>query len=151
MLSFHCLGCFGCVWICIFSFHCKQSASDCYFSFLKFTSQMFSNVNESKTKLVATALKWFASGFAHFGFIHITSVVKPVHIFVVRNRISKSCLLTEPCFHCFKHFGCVLIYIFSFHHKQCATLLWSLPLRCWVVLLSPWRIKRICYFSEMVR
>ena len=44
-------------------------------------------------------------------FIHITSVVKPVHIFTARSRVSKSCLLTELCFHCFVHLSCVLIYI----------------------------------------
>ena len=44
-------------------------------------------------------------------FIHITSVVKPAHIFTARSRVSKSCLLTELCFHCFVHLSCVPIYI----------------------------------------
>ena len=64
-------------------------------------------------------LRLFASDTAHILFIHIPSVVKPVHIFMTRNRVSKSCLMTEPCFHRFVPFDCVLIYIFGFHHKQC--------------------------------
>ena len=29
--------------------------------------------------------------------------------------------MSELCFHHFVHFDCFLIYIFSFHHKQCAS------------------------------
>ena len=36
-------------------------------------------------------------------------------------RVSKSCLMGELCFHHFVHFDCFLIYIFSSHHKQCAS------------------------------
>ena len=42
-------------------------------------------------------------------FTHITSVVKPVHIFMVRSRVSKSRLKAELCFHYYVHFACVLI------------------------------------------
>ena len=38
----------------------------------------------------ATALSWFASDTVHFVFHYITSVVKPVHFFMARNRVSKS-------------------------------------------------------------
>ena len=51
----------------------------------------------------------------------IPSVVKPVHIFIARNRVSKRCLMAELCFHRFVDFDCVPIYIFGFHHKQCAS------------------------------
>ena len=54
-------------------------------------------------------------------FIHIPFVVKPVHIFMMKNRVSKSCLMAELCFYHFVHFDCVPIYIFDFHHKQCAS------------------------------
>ena len=47
----------------------------------------------------------FASDTAHVVFIHVTSVVKPVHIVMARSSASKSCLVTGICFHCFVHFG----------------------------------------------
>ena len=55
----------------------------------------------------------------HIVVIHIAPVVKPVYIFLARNRISKSYLMADVYFHRFVHFGCVVIYVFSFHHKQC--------------------------------
>ena len=33
-----------------------------------------------------------------FMFVHITSVMKPLHIFMKRSRVSKSCLKAELCF-----------------------------------------------------
>ena len=45
-------------------------------------------------------------------FTYITSVVKPVHFFMARNRVSKSRLKAELCFHRYVHFACVPIYIF---------------------------------------
>ena len=50
-----------------------------------------------------------ASDSAHHVFIHIPSVLKPVHIFMARNRVSKSCLMVELCFHRFEDFDCLLI------------------------------------------
>ena len=47
-------------------------------------------------------------------FTYITSVVKPVHFFMARNRVSKSRLKAELCFHRYVHFACVPIYIFYF-------------------------------------
>ena len=41
----------------------------------------------------ATALRWFASDTEHIVFIHVPSVLKPVHIFMARDRVSKSCLM----------------------------------------------------------
>ena len=46
-----------------------------------------------------TALRWFAGGTAHIVFIHIPSVVKPVHIFMVTNKDSKTFSMTELCLH----------------------------------------------------
>ena len=66
-------------------------------------------------------MTWFTSGTAHILFIHIPFVVKPVPIFMARNKISKSCLMAELCFHRFVHFDCALIYIFGFHRKQYAS------------------------------
>ena len=48
-----------------------------------------------------TAPIWFASDTAHIMFIHITSAVKPVHILMAGNRVSKSCLMAGLCFHRF--------------------------------------------------
>ena len=50
-----------------------------------------------------------------------STALKPVHIFMARNKVSKSCLMAELSFHRFVHFDCVPIYIFGFHHKQCAS------------------------------
>ena len=74
----------------------------------------------------ATALRCLGNGTAHLClhipvFTDITSLLKLVHIFIARNRVFKSCLMAELCFHCFVHFGCALIYIYGFHHKQCAS------------------------------
>ena len=57
----------------------------------------------------STALRWFTSDTAHIVFIHIPSVMKPVHIFMARNRVSKSCLMAELYFHRFVPFDCVPI------------------------------------------
>ena len=35
------------------------------------------------------------------------SVGKSVYIFMAKNRVSKSYLMAEVCFHCFVHFDCV--------------------------------------------
>ena len=56
-----------------------------------------------------------------FVFIHIRSVVKPVHTFMARSRVSESCLKAELCFHRYVHFVCVPTYFFGFHHKHCAS------------------------------
>ena len=86
----------------------------------------------------------FTSDTAHFVFIHITSVVEAVHIFMVRNKFSKSCLLTEFCFYRFAHFSCVLMFIFGFHCKQCASnkkqftkVMYRSTLKCLVALMGP--------------
>ena len=41
---------------------------------------------------------------------HITSVVKAVHIFMVRSRVSKSCSKADLCFPRYVHFDYVPIY-----------------------------------------
>lgn len=92
-----------------FDFHYNQCASDQKDS----NSQMFSSAS-------ATALRRFASVTAHIIFIHITSVEKPVHIFMAKNRVSKSCLIAELCYHPFVHFNCAPICIFGPNQKQCA-------------------------------
>ena len=56
-----------------------------------------------------------------FVFLHRTSVVKPMHIFMAKSRVSKLCLMAELCFYHFLYFGCVTICIFRIHHKQCAS------------------------------
>ena len=40
-----------------------------------------------------------------FVFAQITSLVKPVHIFMATSRVSKYCLKAELCFHRFAHFS----------------------------------------------
>ena len=83
---------------------------------------------------------------AHIVFIHIPSVaVKPVHIFMVRNRVCKNCLMAELCFHCFVHFDCISILWYTFWAItarsvlaiRSTSLLWCSPLSCSVLLMSP--------------
>ena len=88
--------------------------------------------------------------------IHVTSLVKLVHIFIVRSRTSKSCVITELCFHRFLHFGCVPIFSLAVTTSSVlairgTSLLWNLYSRCSVALTSPLRTKRLCYCSETVR
>ena len=70
-LCFHFFVYFECVAIYIFGFHQKQCAC-----------------NQSVDKSLKDE-------------IHIRSVVKPVQIFMARNRVSKSCLMAELYFHGF--------------------------------------------------
>ena len=53
---------------------------------------MFRNADEYFKEEIC--LGWFGSDVAHIVFIHITTVVKPVHFFMARNRVCKSCLIT---------------------------------------------------------
>ena len=50
-----------------------------------------------------------------------SSVMKPVHIFIARNRASESCLISELCFCRFVHFVYVPMYIFDCYHKEYAS------------------------------
>ena len=45
-----------------------------------------------------------------FVFTHITSIVKLVHIFMARSRVSKSRKKAELSFHRYVHFACVPIW-----------------------------------------
>ena len=122
-LYFHCFLHFDCVPVYIFGFHHKQWASDQKdFTSVKFTSQLLSSADESlkdETHLLLlrdgllVTLQTLCS--------YIPSVVKPMHIFMAKSRVSKSCLMAELCFHRFVHFYCVPTYIFGFHYKQCAS------------------------------
>ena len=60
----------------------------------------------------ATAMRWFPSDNAHFCLHPYNICGESVHIFMVRSRVTKSCSMADLCFHCFLHFGYVLIYIF---------------------------------------
>lgn len=79
---------------------------------------MFSSADKSLKEEMCLLLLSDGSLVTQFVFIHITSVVTPVHIFMAKNRASENCLITELCFH---HFGCVPIYISGFHYKQFAS------------------------------
>ena len=96
------------------------------------------------------------SDTAHIVFIHITSVVKIVHIFMARNRVSESCLIAELYFYRFVRFGCVPLYSSVFTTSSVleirrTSILWSIFLKYSVALKSPQRTKRVCYCSKMVR
>ena len=75
-------------------------------------TQMLRIADESLSDEMRLLLLWNLSLVTpHTLFIHEKSVLKPVHKFMVKNRVSKSCLMAELCFHRFVHFGCVLIHI----------------------------------------
>ena len=84
---------------------------------------MFSSADESLKDETRLLLPWdgLLVTLRTFVFVHIASVLKSVRIFTARSRVSKSCLMAELYFYRFVKFGCVLIYIFGFHHKQCAS------------------------------
>ena len=82
---------------------------------MNFTSQMFRSADEFLELM--SALRWFASDPAHIVLIHITFVVMPVYIFMVRNRASESYLMAKLVFHLFVYYGCFPTYIFGFYHK----------------------------------
>ena len=92
---------FTCVSIYIFSFYQKQCASNQKdLTFAKFTTQLFSSIDQSLKGeihllllLVGSLVTWYT-----FVFSHLASVVKPVHIFMARSRVSKSHLKVELCF-----------------------------------------------------
>ena len=70
----------------------------------------------TSTQLVHFTL--FTVSLYTFVFIHATSVVKPVHIFMARSRVFKNCLKAELCFYRYLHcaFSCVPIYIYIHIH-----------------------------------
>ena len=83
--------------------------------------------------------------------IHKISVVKPENIFMARSRVPKSCLMAELCLQCYVHFGCVPIFIFSFHHKQCASVDFSVHLYLYIhihmicIILVVWLTNKRCF------
>ena len=75
-------------------------------------TQMLRIADESLNDEMRLLLLWNLSLVTpHTLFIHKKSLLKPVHIFMVKNSVSKSCLMAELCFHRFVHFGCVLIHM----------------------------------------
>ena len=90
---------------------------------MKFTTQMFSSADESLKDQTRLLLLWIGSlvTLHTFVFTRITSVVKPVYIFMDKIRESKSCLKAELCFHRYVYFACVPIYIFGFQNKHFAS------------------------------
>ena len=114
------------------------------FTFVKFITQIFTSADKSLTDERRLLLLWVGLLVTlHTSlFVHITSVVKLVHIFVARSRVSKCCFKTNLCFHRFMHFGCAAIYIFGFTTNSVLairkiTLLWGSSLRFSVILMSP--------------
>ena len=107
------------------------------FTFVKFITQLLSSADDSLENETRLLLLWVGSlvTLCTFVFTHITSMVKPVHIFMARSRASKSCLKTELCFHRYVHFP-VFRYIFlifttsSVLATRMTSLLWSSLLTC---------------------
>ena len=92
---------FTCVSIYIFSFYQKQCASNQKdLTFVKFTTQLFSSIDQSlkgEIHLLLLLVGLLVTRYT-FVFSHLASVVKPVHIFMARSRVSKSHLKVELCF-----------------------------------------------------
>ena len=102
--------------IYIFSFHHKQYASDQEdFTFVKKTTEVFSSADEFIKGETRLLLRWVGSlATLHtFLLVHITSIVKLVHLSMTKSWVSKSCLKVkaELCFYRFLHFGCVPIHV----------------------------------------
>ena len=85
---------FLCVPKCIFGFHHKQFVSNLKnFTLVKSAAESFKK--ETRELLLWNDLLVILHTFV---FIRIISVMKTVHIFMTRNRVSKSCLIPEPTF-----------------------------------------------------
>ena len=82
---------------------------------------MFSSTGASLKDETRSLLLWDNSlvTLHTFMFIHITSVLKPVYIYMAESKASKRHIINELWFHRFVHFGCLPIFIFGFHHKHC--------------------------------
>ena len=92
---------FTCVSIYIFSFYQKQCARNQKdLTFVKFTTQLFSSIDQSLKGEIHLLLLLVGSLVTRYTFVfsHLASVVKPVHIFMARSRVSKSHLKVELCF-----------------------------------------------------
>ena len=74
-----------------------------------------SSADESLKDETRLLLLWVGSLLTlhTFVFTHITSMVKPVHTFMARSRISKSRLKAELCLNRYVHFSFVPIYIYT--------------------------------------
>ena len=81
-----------------------------------------------------------------FVFTHITSVLKPVHIFIARSRVSKSCLKAELCFHHYVDFACVPMYKCTYIHLvDLCNKIW----RAHIVLARSSNLSYLSYLKEM--
>ena len=92
---------FTCVSIYIFSFHQKQCASNQKdLTFVKFITQLFSSIDQSLKGEIHLLLLLVGSLVTEYTFVfsHLASAVKPVHIFMVRSRVSKRHLKVGLCF-----------------------------------------------------
>ena len=90
-----------------------------------------------------------------FVFIIMTFVLNPGHIFMASSRASESCLMAELCYHHFVHLVVFRYRFLAFTTSSVlairrSSILWGSPLRCSVVLMSPWLVKRACYCSEII-
>ena len=90
---------------------------------MKFNVLMVSSVDKSLMNETCLLLLWVGMlvTLQTFVFIHLTNMVRPVHVFMVRKRISKNYSRAELFFQRIVHFGCVPIYNLGFHYKQCAS------------------------------
>ena len=77
---------------------------------------LFSRADESLKDETRLLLLWVGSLLTLHTFVltRVTSVVKPLHTFMVRSRVSKSCLKAELCFHRYVHFSYVPIMFSAF-------------------------------------
>ena len=79
---------------------------------------VYSSADESIKDETRLLLLWVSSLVTLYTFVftHMTYVVKPVHIFMAKSRVSKSRLKPELCFHRYVYFSCVPIYTYIYIH-----------------------------------
>ena len=84
--------------------------------------QMVSSVDKSLMNETCVLLLWDSMFVTlhTFVLIHLTNVVRPLYVFMVRKRVSKNCSRAELFFQRLVHFGFFPIYYLGFHYKQCA-------------------------------
>ena len=86
---------------------------------VKFNVQMVSSVDKSLMNETCLLLLWVGMlvTLQTFVFIHLTNMVRPVHVFMVRKRVSKNCSRAELFFQRLVHFDFLPIYYLGFHYK----------------------------------
>ena len=123
-LCFHRFEHFDCVPIYILALAKSSAGNQKNFTFVKFTSQFFSNADESlkeETRLVLLSDGSLVTLYTLCSYIYHLWGSQCTSLWQGTEFLKAVQWLSPVSIHHFVHFNCVLIYIFDFHHKRCAS------------------------------